>query len=789
MDETLQQGAGELFFDVPHNHRPTNSPPRWSYPSSPMPPRPLDPGIGMAVARRTVFRESDHEDWGRVADRVADGNCSLLTLAGLPPDPVERGALRNAIALSALPTSGRHLQHGDAGQISRNETVYTNCSTAASSFMLFLLLLHGSGVGRSYDDSMMFVDWGHAPDLLMVLPPSHPDWSPNLPLELGLDKFPAASNPPVLLHAVPPLDSDSLLFVIPDSRDGWGQSLEIWEAAAFAGQYKRLVLDFSLIRPAGAPIMGMQGRPASGPVSLMRAFAGAFRNVVAASRCAPMQLWEQALRLDHEFSVEVQVGGARRSARMSTKYWRDPEIEKFIRIKNESSLWTSNNSVIVDSEFWRDARIPGTRASDIFLAATESAYHTGEPGFINGDKLEDEVRGLARAIPPRVPTGTAAYAPTWGLPLLKQALHAANLSKYCHITNPCGEISLHSCGGFCVIADVAPVMACPIPFESVRPGGADALTIEQWDARVEDAVRLAVRFLMRANLMDSIYREEVQRTNRIGVGLTGVHEWAWLRWGFGFRDLLDESRAAPFWQFVGHLSALAKQESVSYATRLGTRPPFTVTTAKPSGTISKMTNITEGIHLPARRGYIRWVQFKGVLRNPGLDPALPESWDVGSDVLLPELIGRGYPWRALKTFPGMTIIGFPTRPVITTLGMGNKLVTASEATPAEQYQWIRLMEKYWIGKSRGNQLSYTLKLYTNQHSLDDFRSVVLQNQPTVKCCSILPSKPESEMPYEYLPEEPVAEETLAEIESRIKTPAQQDIDMEELRCASGICPI
>jgi hypothetical protein len=33
--------------------------------------------------------------------------------------------------------------------------VFTNCATAANTFLLFYLLLNGSGVGRAYDDDMI----------------------------------------------------------------------------------------------------------------------------------------------------------------------------------------------------------------------------------------------------------------------------------------------------------------------------------------------------------------------------------------------------------------------------------------------------------------------------------------------------------------------------------------------------------------------------------------------------------------------------------------------------------
>src|SRR5438045_1090237 len=122
-------GAGRL---IPGGH----------FGEAPVPSRPLDPGMGVAVARRTVFRDGDDGSFGRVADRVAAGNVALLgEAAGSESARIERARLRNAIATGALITSGRHLQHGDSEQPSRNMEVFTNCATAITSFAKFYLLL------------------------------------------------------------------------------------------------------------------------------------------------------------------------------------------------------------------------------------------------------------------------------------------------------------------------------------------------------------------------------------------------------------------------------------------------------------------------------------------------------------------------------------------------------------------------------------------------------------------------------------------------------------------------
>ena len=182
--------------------------------------------------------------------------------------------------------------------------------------------------------------------------------------------------------------------------------------------------------------------------------------------------------------------------------------------------------------------------------------------------------------------------------------------------------------------------------------------------------------------------------------------------------------------------------------------------------------------------YLRWVQFKGT-RDPDSG-----AWAAGSDPLLAEYAARGYPMRELRSFPGMTIVGFPTVPLIMRLGLAEKLVTAPEATPTQQYRWLRLLERYWIGEEQGNQVSYTLKVYTDRHDLDGFRAIVLQEQPEVRCCAVLPSRPDHALGYEYLPEEEVPADGFAALVAAIDEAASREaVDLVHLQCASGVCPI
>jgi hypothetical protein len=425
-------------------------------------------------------------------------------------------------------------------------------------------------------------------------------------------------------------------------------------------------------------------------------------------------------------------------------------------------------------------------ALTVFEEVTRCAYINGEPGLINADMLNDHKTGQAWQKPVNEDGRdfrSTRYQVDEAAALLADCSRRASTARFPMTTNPCGEIPLHVTGGYCVIADYAPLLACPVDHAGLTPGEISPELAAEWDQRIEESVRLGVRFLIRANTMDALYGEEVRRTNRIGVGPTGLHEYAWVRFGLDFNDLLDEAKSAPFWAQMARFSEAAKQEADLYADELCVARPFTVTTVKPAGTTSKLFGLTEGVHLPARRQYLRWVQFKGTKDSAG-------NWSKDADPLLADYEAKGYPIRALKTFPGMSIVGYPTLPLIQRLGIGQRVVTAPEATPEDQYKWLSLIERHWIGAERGNQVSYTLKLYTDKVDLESFRDMTLREQPEIRCCSILPSKPDHQLGYEYLPEEQVAQGRFAYIVENIRDEAlHQAIDMKTLECASGACPI
>ncbi|MBX3492970.1 MAG: adenosylcobalamin-dependent ribonucleoside-diphosphate reductase, partial [Parvibaculum sp.] len=256
---------------------------------------------------------------------------------------------------------------------------------------------------------------------------------------------------------------------IPDNLDGIFEHLR--EAALTMQQGGGVGMDFSTIRPAGAPVRGV-GAQASGPLSFMDAWDAMCRTVMSA--------------------------GQRRGAMMGCLRIDHPDIEQFIDAKRDPArLRNFNVSVLVTDAFmaalsadqdWPlqfNGQVYRTvRARDLWARLMRATYDVAEPGVIFIDRVNAE--------------NNLAYCETVSA------------------TNPCGEQPLPPYGA-CLLGSINLSRLVRRPFE------ADA-GIDPQD--LEDLTATAVRLL--DNVIDvSRYplreqEEEAKSKRRIGLGVTGL---------------------------------------------------------------------------------------------------------------------------------------------------------------------------------------------------------------------------------------------------------------------------
>lgn len=389
--------------------------------------RPLAKGMGEAVARRTYFRKEDNENMLNVANRVALGNSLLCEPE---EDSVsEYNKLRKYIAKGLMPTAGRHLQHGDENQPDRQIELFSNCSTAPTTFLLFYFLLNGSGVGRCYDTDLMIVDWKKSPKIIPVLSELHPDYKSRfLSLEQARFDYP-----------------DAEVFVVDDSREGWAKAVEYIENIAYSGELQNriLLIDCTQIRPEGTPIKGMQNKPAPGPIYLMDSFVE-MGQIIKLAHLTNMSNNEMTLRIDHALAKCVVAGGSRRSARLSAVYWKDKFALKFIDIKKEGDLWSANNSILLDDGFWKSLRRGTKIAQKIARKMSMAAYYddSGEPGAINAHLLNNNLENIEEMLNyanngELIESNGIYSVEKYSQQLIKDLANIAYKKKNQFIVNPC----------------------------------------------------------------------------------------------------------------------------------------------------------------------------------------------------------------------------------------------------------------------------------------------------------------------------------------------------------------
>jgi len=276
------------------------------------------------------------------------------------------------------------------------------------------------------------------------------------------------------------------------------------------------------------------------------------------------------------------------------------------------------------------------------------------------------------------------------------------------------------------------------------------------------AVRLAARANYRqtcVNLRDGILQEAWHLNNYFlrlcGVGLTGIAK----------RPDMDSYA-------YEYLSRTATASAVSMAEELGLPYPKNVTCVKPSGTLSKIMDTTEGVHKPLGKYIFNNVTFSKY------DPIIDKLREAKYKVVNHPTDDDG----VLVTFP----VAYEDVPFDNFNGMEVNLESA--ITQLERY---KLLQTSWTQQNTSVTISY------DPSEIDDIIEWLLANWDIYVGVSFLyrndPTKTAKDLGYLYLPQEVVTKETYDKYVSTLSEVNMDNTEsFEELvqdDCASGACPI
>lgn len=313
--------------------------------------------------------------------------------------------------------------------------------------------------------------------------------------------------------------------------------------------------------------------------------------------------------------------------------------------------------------------------------------------------------------------------------------------------NPCAEILLGN-KSFCNLTEV------------------DVAKFKGDSNGLRRAIHLAARANYRqtcVNLFDGILQEAWHLNNEFlrlcGVGLTGI---------------VRRPDLKPY--DYSELQRVATSGAYGMADELGLPRPKNVTTVKPSGTLSKVMDTTEGVHKPLGKYIFNNVNFGK------FDPLVPLCRAAGYKVI----DKPNDPEAVLITFP----VEWSDVP-FDKVERGGKILEVNLESAVEQLERYKMLMQNWCQQNVSATISY---------SVEEVPAIVdwlISNWDDYVGVSFLfradPTKTAKDLGYLYLPQEVVTKGVYNEYAARIQPielDEANDIDAElQDDCTSGACPI
>lgn len=339
------------------------------------------------------------------------------------------------------------------------------------------------------------------------------------------------------------------LTVIPDTREGWVDSLTTVISSYLRPDQKIAGFDYSQIRPSGTPIKTFGGT-AAGHEPLLKLHNHIHK--LFKGRAGQTLTRRDIADIGNMIGVCVVSGNVRRSAELLIGRLDDKD---FLNLKN-ASIYPERNSYDPASPGWAwmsNNSVEASVGADL-SGIVDGIASNGEPGVV----WMDMSRKYGRLIDP-------ANDKDW------------RVSGY----NPCAEQSLESFE-MCTLVE----------------------TYLNRHDNLEDykrTLKFAYLYAKTVTLLPTHWEETnaiMQRNRRIGTSMSGVANFADINGLPVLRNWMDEGYA------------IIKKYDTTYSEWLGIRESIKTTTVKPSGTVSILAGESPGVHwTPGGEYFDRAIRF------------------------------------------------------------------------------------------------------------------------------------------------------------------------------------
>ena len=355
------------------------------------------------------------------------------------------------------------------------------------------------------------------------------------------------------------------VIVVADSKLGWARALKKLIGSLYEGDIPKV--DYSLIRPYGAPLRTFGGR-ASGPEPLRRLFdflAILFKRVAAEGgrKLNSLEVHDVLCCIGET----IVVGGVRRSALISL-----------------SNLSDSRMRPAKDGQWWVES--PQRRMANNSVAYTEKPpVDTFMEEWLALVRSKSGERGIFNRV------ASQKQASKWG----------RRDAALAYGTNPCSEIILRN-KQFCNLTTVI-----------VRAN--DTLSTLKQKVRVAAILGTIQSSFTDFNFLSEEWQQNTQEERLLGVSLNGIMDHSYLAGRVSTHDGFSNKHGDLLLSdTLEILRGYARATNKEWAERLGVPASAAITCIKPEGTTSQLVNCASGIHPRHSRYYVRRV------RNGKKDP-------------------------------------------------------------------------------------------------------------------------------------------------------------------------